>query len=196
MNKKGSFIETLTKILLILIVLVLLILGGGRLLWDAGKSALSVFGLINITEVDYSQLNKDAQSSFETFIKDIKACKNSKDNNCLCYTSLSGFSNVYTLEINNNEIKLINVKDNNKITMNKQDIKDFNCYYTKELVVENPVLINFDEDLPRIDKNLVGIGFLARDIRFHKNPAIYKSSKICLVSTSFDLTKVIKICKV
>ena len=191
MNNTASFVESLTKILLILIVLVLLILGGGRLLWDAGKSALSVFGLINITEVDYSQLNKDAQSSFETFIKDIKACKNSKDNNCLCYTSLSGFSNVYTLEINNNEIKLINVKDNNKITMNKQDIKDFNCYYTKELVVENPVVINFDEDLPYIEK-----GFLASNIKFYKNPAIYRSSKICLASTSFDLTKVGKICKV
>lgn len=187
--KKGSF-SKLASILLIFIIVLISILGGGKLLWNAGKAGLSLFGLINITEVDYSQLNTDAKSSFETLIKDIEACKNSQDDNCLCYTSLSGYNKIHQFEIDNKEIKLFNIKDGNSITMNKKEINNFNCYYDDSgLNAQDSLIINFDEDLPAIKT-----GFFSQNVNFFKNPALYKSSKLCLVSTKFDLSKVNKIC--
>jgi hypothetical protein len=187
--KKASFEGTLTKILFILIVLVIIIIGGGRLLWNAGKSVLNIFGLINTTQVDYSGINKEAKSSFDALIMDIEKCKNSKDTNCLCYTSLSGFYETHQLEVTEKEIKLINVKDDNKITMNKKEITNFNCYYASELKKED-FTINFESELPEISK-----GAFSRDVQFYFNPAIYKSDQICLASKDFDPTKIEKKCK-
>ncbi len=196
MNKKADFAWTLTKILLILIVVVMVLIGGGRLAWDAGKSALNIFGLINITEADYSKLNAESKSHFEVLIKDIKLCKNSKDSNCLCPVSLKSFDKINNIEINNKEIKLINVKDDNKITMNKYELQDFNCYYDKnQLQTENPLIISFDDELPRIKKTNINIDFLAKDVNFDKNPYIYKSSKMCLTSKDFDINK-LNACKI
>lgn len=192
--KKGSFAGTLTTILFILIVLFVILIGGGRIIWDAGKSALSTFGLINITEVDYSQLNKDAKTSFNTLIKEINTCKNFKSNKCLCDISLSGFDEIHILEIDSSEIKLLNIKDGGRLTMDKQSIQNFNCYYENPSSVEKEdlLLIQFDEDLPRIDKSFVGVGFMAEDIRFNYNSAIYKSDKLCLISTDFDAMNIKK----
>ncbi|MEK6834642.1 MAG: hypothetical protein AABX61_00065 [Nanoarchaeota archaeon] len=194
--KKGSFEWTLVRILFILVVLLVILISGGRILWDAGKSALQIFGLINITQTDYSQLNKDAKFGFDSFVKDIQACKNPKDNDCLCYTSLFGFSEIHQVEITNNEIRLVNIKDGNNLLMNKQTIQDFNCYYNKNgLNAEPKLIINFDGKLPRINKKIAGIGFIASDINFNYNSAIYKSNKVCLISTDFSPGS-IKVCKI
>lgn len=193
MNKKAI---SLVSSIFILIVVIILILGGGRLILNAGNSLLGIFNLVNVTEVDYSQLNKDAQSSFNNLVKDIEACKNSKDINCLCYTSLAGFDKVHKLEIGNSEIKLLNIKDNNVITMNKKAIQDFNCYYTENSVeVENPLTIEFDESQPALKKEFMGIGILAKNVNFYSNPAIYKSNKLCLASTDFKVASLNKVCK-
>jgi hypothetical protein len=198
--KKASFATTLTKILFVLIVLIILYISGGKILWDAGKSALGIFGLINFTEVDYSQLNTDAKSSFEILTKNIEKCKNSKDTDCLCFDiSLDGFNEIHSLEINNNEIKLVNIKDDNKITMAKKEIKNFNCYYimnNAKALSENPVIINFDGDLPKIEKKSYFKVPFKSHIKFFKNPAIYKSTDTCLVSTDFNLEKIKKYCKI
>ncbi|MEK6907587.1 MAG: hypothetical protein AABW45_03595 [Nanoarchaeota archaeon] len=192
MNKKGSWVWTLTGILLVLIIVVVLVPGIGKLLWNAGKSALGIYNLFNLTEVDYSKLNQDAKLGFNSFIKDIRSCKDSQDNNCLCYPSFSGFNAVHQIEINDKEIKLVNIKDNNAITMQKENVQDFNCYYNKDGAnTEDSLIINFDKDLPAIKK-----GFFSNNINFYNNPAIYKSDKICLVSTGFDLTKISKVCKI
>lgn len=191
--KKASFEWTLTRILFILIVLVIILMSGGRILWDAGKAGLSLFGLVNTTEtkIDYSELNKNAKSSFDVFINDINKCKLSKDTDCLCYTSLSDFKEFHNIEITDTEIKLINIKDKNKITMNKEKIQDFNCYYSSSLQIENPLVITFDDNLPEIKT-----GFFSKDIQFYHNTPIYKSTKTCLVSTSSNLIKTGKICKI
>ena len=83
MDKKASLMETLPRIMIIFIVVVLVLVGGGRLIWDAGRAVLGTFGLINITEVDYSYLNKIAQSNLNVLVNDINACKKSKDINCI-----------------------------------------------------------------------------------------------------------------
>jgi len=194
LNKKASFFETLPRILLILVVVLLILIGGGSLLWNAGKSLLSSFGLINISETDYSRLNQEARTNFDTLISDIKNCKNSIDDNCLCYTSLSSFYETHEIEINNQEIKLLDVKEGNEITMAKETIENLNCYYTDSINVENSFKISFDENLPRIGKSAIGVDFLSQDINFFKNPALYKNNRICLTSTSFDLTKGYKAC--
>ena len=82
------------------------------------------FGLINISETDYSRLNQEARTNFDTLISDIKNCKNSIDDNCLCYTSLSSFYETHEIEINNQEIKLLDVKEGNEITMAKETIEE------------------------------------------------------------------------
>ncbi len=189
MDKKASLMETLPRIMIIFIVVVLVLVGGGRLIWDAGRAVLGTFGLINITEVDYSYLNKIAQSNLNVLVNDINACKKSKDINCICSISLEDFYNTHRLDITNSEISLINIKDGNKITMQREKLEDFNCYYTKDSVqTENPLIINFDES-PYIEK-----GFLSSNIKFNKVPPVYKSSKTCLVSTDFDPTKINKVC--
>ena len=192
MNKKADLgWEKIMGIILVFLFALFLILGGGKLIGSAKNAALGVFGLINITEVDYSQLNKDAKSSFDTLIKDLEVCKNSKDSDCLCYTSLSGYNEIHQIEFSATYIKLVNIKDGNSITMHKENKHDYNCYYNSipELKTENSLIINFDGTLPAIKT-----GFFSKNINFFKNPAIYKSGKTCLASTTFDLNKVNKIC--
>ena len=195
MNKKADFAWTLTKILLILIVVIVILIGGGRLIFEAGKNALNIFGLINITEIDYSNSNQNAKLNFNNFINNVKSCKLSSDNNCLCFTSFEDFDKTHEIEINNKEIRLINTKDDNSITIDKKEIQDFNCYYDKDsLKIENPLIIIFDEESPRIKKESLNIDFLSKDIKFDRNPAIYKSNKICLIAKNFELIKLNK-CK-
>lgn len=172
----------------------MILISGGRILWDAGKSTLGFFGLINITttQVDVVQLNKDAKASFTTLIDNIEKCRKSQDTNCLCYTSLSGFNEIHNIEISNDEIKLINIKDENKITMDKRKLENFNCYYKDtNFELESPLLISFDDSLPEINK-----GFLSSDVKFYRNTPIYKSNKMCLVSIDSSLIKTGKICKI
>jgi len=195
MNKKADFIWTLTKILLILIVVVVVLFGGGRLILDAGKSALGIFGLVNITEADYHEINQNAKLNFNRLINDIELCKSYKDDNCLCSSSFEGFDNIHNLEINDREIKLINSKDDNQITMDKKELQNFNCYYDKtSLKTENPLIIIFDEELPRIKKETLNMDFLAEDVNLEKNPYIYKSAQVCLASKDFDAGRLDK-CK-
>jgi hypothetical protein len=180
--KKGQT-KTITKILLIFLITFIILMGGGRLIWNAGKSALNIFGLINITEVDYSKLNNEAKASFTSLIKSIKQCKTQNKNNCYCQTSLSGFRNTHEIEINSGEIKLINTVNNNRIIMSKEKIDNLNCYYDGSIKNENPLTIKFDEDFPRID--------LQNDVYFNYNVGLYKSgNELCITSNKLDLRKI------
>lgn len=201
MDKKAADFTTITKIVFILIIIIIVMISGGRILWDAGKAGLGFFGLLNISETDYSGLNQNAKSSFNLLISEIKQCRASLDNDCLCASSLSGFDSIHEIRIGEKEIKLINVKDENDITMEKENLNDFNCYYSKSgISTESTLILNFDEELPRIKKSggarAFGLDFATKDVQFYKTPKIYKSNKMCLTSTDFDLTKISKICKI
>jgi len=182
--KKGD-IKTLTKILLIFLITIIILLGGGRLIWDAGRSALNIFNLINISETDYSSLNNEAKSSFNALINDIKNCQKYGKDNCYCRTSLSGFEDSHKLEITSEKIQLINTLNNNLVTMLKEDVKNINCYYDGILKDESKINIEFDEEFPRID--LIG------DVYFNYDSGIYKkNNKLCLITKNFDLQKINK----
>ena len=176
--------------LLILIFILFLLVGGASLLWKAAKAGLAYFGVINYPTIDYTAINENAVSTLDSLIRDINKCRASKDNNCACEASLSGFYETHKLETNGNEIKLVNIKEKNEITMRKEGLQGLNCYLDgKNIKKLDKLEILFDKDPAYIPIS----GLFSSNAQFDKSLKIYKDNELCWITSKADLTN-IKIC--
>ena len=186
---------TITKligILLIVIAIIFLLPTTANYLWKTAKIFL---GFANYTEVDYGVVNENGISTFDSLSKNINKCLSSKDKNCACEASFLGFYKTHKLESDGAELKLVNIKEGNEITIKKEKIQGLNCYLDgKDISKLDKLEVFFDEDPSYIKlSGLLGIGFLKEDARFDKSLKIYKGNELCWITSKADLTN-IKIC--
>ncbi|MEK6835849.1 MAG: hypothetical protein AABX55_02390 [Nanoarchaeota archaeon] len=174
-------------ILLIIFAVFILLIFGGPALWKIGGAGLALIGFINYTEVDYTIINENAISTFDLLIRDVNKCQASKDNSCACEASFTGFFETHKLESDGNELRLINIKESNEITMKKEKIQGLNCYLDDmEIKKLDKLEIFFNEDLPYIPIS----GIFESNAEFAKdlNLKIYKSNELCWLTSKAELT--------
>ncbi len=197
MNKKGIFgIEKLGSILLIIIVVILILLGGSQLLWKSAQSGVktldSWFGLgLFKEEKDLTDLNNLAKTSFDFLKKDLDSCKKTKNNDCKCLGTkgFSEFSNgIHAIEVLDDKLRLILIKDNNQVTMTQTDVGTPKCYTTLNSYksLENPSIILVNEETILKDKKNNEISFEKSNFRvFYKN----NKNEICWMTKDINQGK-------
>ncbi len=189
MNKKAQqhALETPAKIFLIGLVLVLLIVVGLDLLKKASGSPIGIFDSwlealgFGKEEKDLTTLNEQAQENFNLLVQEHNTCSASQNKDCKCQGGIgfNSFSNIHALQVNDNEIRLLIVKDGNELTKDLRALNMPKCYTTRTSfnTIKNPSMITFTEDGPVLeDSNGKDLEFRKGSFFvFYKNP----SNEIC-----------------
>ena len=189
-NKKGVSIAVIAGILLIIIILVSILYGLISTNKDLRKIFKDLFDF-GEEEQDYGIINNKAKKAFNLTFQDIEKCRKSKDNDCACEVNLANYDKIHALKTDGSKIYLLNIKDNNEITMEHQNFNSLNCYAftgilsTKNILthkLEQKNFIKFDKEKPYIE----GLGlFTSADFNYRFN--IYKTkNELCWLTDEAD----------
>ena len=129
---RKSQLKTITRIIFILVVLSLILVFVYSKYGSIGKALTDMFNFGD--ETDYGVLNLKAKKGFEIMVNDINNCIKSKDSDCGCEINMEGFTDSHSIKPDGHKISLLNIKDENEITIDDSDFKSLNCYITSNLM--------------------------------------------------------------
>ena len=145
MNNNAQ-LKTIGKIILILVVLAILLAFIYSKYGSIGEALKKIFDL-GEEEPDYHVLNEQAQKGFSVMLNDIDKCLKSKQAECGCYISFSSFSQTHAIKTDSKKIYLLNVKNENEITVADKELNNLNCLMNDNFEAEDQEpIIRFDKE--------------------------------------------------
>ncbi|MCD4666393.1 hypothetical protein K8R47_01125 [archaeon] len=118
-------IETIISVILVILVIVVIIVFLPGNLWALAKDALGFGDEI----INFGEINNKSLVGFNILVDKIEDCKLTKTKVCGCDLDFSHYYKTHELQVSENEIKLVNLKEENEVTMSKEDISGLNCYF-------------------------------------------------------------------
>jgi len=201
----GETIGTTARIIFITIVLVLLI---GFLLnaYGGPKEAIKqLFGGETESEISHEE-NVQAEKEFKNLVKNIGNCERARKTDCGCTFNIKNFNRNNIILAQKSDLRLINIGNMKRsdiikdveagILMKKEDIKNLNCYFDRNIKkIDIPASrVFFDKEEPYIHTTGKTLGipwFTGGTVDLNPNYPLYKNSQgeICWLHKRVDNIK-------